>query len=171
MSSVPPDVLDRLRKMAGMLGSEHDGERAAASSMITRILVQHGCTWDEFISGKLNPPEIPESVRFHQPGHQRRRRGDTPPPPPPPPPPEPDWQDADPVVIPPDCPTEQFDDRVLRALAARAVDEDARGLYNLNGTDFLQDVGPLRSWTERQRIGLVKSLRRAWVIRRQAGYR
>ena len=143
MISVPPDVLDRLCKIAGMLGSEHVGERAAAAAKANEILARYKITWADVISGEAagNTAFTPSS---------------------PPPRPEPDWTDVDDGVVPQDIPDEDFSDGQLRACAARAVSEHQQGMYDLGGIDFLQDFGPMSSWTPRQRTGLVKTLRRAW---------
>lgn len=38
-------TLARFRKIVGLLGSEHEGERAAAAVMATRFLKNNGKTW------------------------------------------------------------------------------------------------------------------------------
>lgn len=151
MSSVPPDVFDRLRKIAGMLGCEHAGERAAAATKASDILARYRLIWSDVVSGEAagNTAFTPST----------------------PPPPEPDWTDVNDGVVPQDIPTEDFTDNQLRACAARAVSEHQQKLYDLGGTDFLEDVGPMSRWSLKQRTGLVKTLRRAWVIRRKAGFR
>jgi hypothetical protein len=153
MSSVPPDVLDRLRKIAGLLGSEHAGERAAAAAKANEILARYRITWADVVDGTAA-------------GNTSFTSGA-----PPRPEPEPDWQDVDDGVVPIDIPDDDFSDRQLRACAARAISEHQQKMYDLGDTDFLEDVSPLSYWTPKQRIGLVKSLRRAWVIRKKAGYR
>lgn len=40
-----PVDLDRFKKLAGLLGSEHAGERAAAALKCTELLKAHGLTW------------------------------------------------------------------------------------------------------------------------------
>lgn len=40
-----PADLERFRKIAGLLGSEHSGERAAAALKCTEFLASHGLTW------------------------------------------------------------------------------------------------------------------------------
>jgi hypothetical protein len=41
---------DRLVKLLGMLGSHHDGERAAAALKADQLVRQHGLTWHDVIS-------------------------------------------------------------------------------------------------------------------------
>ena len=46
---VPADVVDRLAKVAGLLGSDHDGERSAAAFRASTILHAAGLTWRELV--------------------------------------------------------------------------------------------------------------------------
>ena len=46
---LPPADLSRLEKLAGMLGSDFDGERAAAAAMASKLLQSHGLTWADVI--------------------------------------------------------------------------------------------------------------------------
>lgn len=41
------DVLVKFRKICGLLGSAHDGERATAASMANDLLSQHGMDWSK----------------------------------------------------------------------------------------------------------------------------
>jgi hypothetical protein len=47
---------DRLRKLCGMLGSQHDGERAAAAAKADAFVRSLGLSWGDVIG----PPIIPE---------------------------------------------------------------------------------------------------------------
>lgn len=50
---VPPltqETLRRLVKVLGMLGSDHDGERAAAALQASRLLRDRGLTWEEVLA-------------------------------------------------------------------------------------------------------------------------
>lgn len=47
--SVTPSDLDRFQKILGMLGSEHDGERAAAALKATSWLKEHGLSWSDMV--------------------------------------------------------------------------------------------------------------------------
>jgi hypothetical protein len=49
---------DRLRKLCGMLGSQHDGERATAAAKADALLRAAGLTWADVIG----PPIIPDHV-------------------------------------------------------------------------------------------------------------
>lgn len=42
-----PADLDRFRRILGMLGSEHTGERAAAALVATNFLEAHGLGWSD----------------------------------------------------------------------------------------------------------------------------
>lgn len=49
MSAVTPEVRTRLVKVLSMLNSPHDGERAAAGLLATRIIQSAGTDWDEIL--------------------------------------------------------------------------------------------------------------------------
>jgi hypothetical protein len=74
-----PTDLDRLIKLCGMLGSEHDGERANAGRAATDLLKRLDLTWSEVL-GK--PPTVTAAEA------QKPRAKKTKPQPPPPPPPQ-----------------------------------------------------------------------------------
>jgi hypothetical protein len=42
-------ALDRLSKLLGMLGSPHDGERANAAALATKLLTEHHWTWPNVV--------------------------------------------------------------------------------------------------------------------------
>jgi hypothetical protein len=42
-------VVERLARICGMFGSDHDGERASAAAMADKILRQHGVTWPQIL--------------------------------------------------------------------------------------------------------------------------
>ena len=44
-----PRVADRLAKLCGMLGSAHDGERAAAAALADALVREAGLTWRDVI--------------------------------------------------------------------------------------------------------------------------
>ncbi len=46
---LPPADLSRLEKLAGMLGSDFDGERATAAALASKLLQNHGLTWADVI--------------------------------------------------------------------------------------------------------------------------
>src|SRR4051812_18279276 len=69
--ALPPDKRTRLVRLLGMLGSDFDGERAAAAAKADELVRDLGLTWDAVVaSPALAPP---------------------PPPPPPVPPPSSNW--------------------------------------------------------------------------------
>jgi hypothetical protein len=51
--TLAPDDRMRLVKILGMLGSEHNGERAAAALHASAILAEHGLTWDDVLAGPM----------------------------------------------------------------------------------------------------------------------
>jgi hypothetical protein len=56
MDRLPPDALERLIKLLGMLGSAHDGERAAAGLKAHEFIRRHGLSWSDIIVA--TPPKI-----------------------------------------------------------------------------------------------------------------
>ena len=46
---IPPETRERLAKLCGMFGSDHDGERAAAALKADQIVRQNGFTWHDVI--------------------------------------------------------------------------------------------------------------------------
>lgn len=54
-----PRSADRLRKLCGMFGSAHDGERASAAAMADKLVRTAGLTWNEIIA----PPIVPNEWR------------------------------------------------------------------------------------------------------------
>jgi hypothetical protein len=50
---------DRLRKLCGMLGSEHDGERATAAAKADALLRAAGLTWADVITAPPIPDHVP----------------------------------------------------------------------------------------------------------------
>ena len=60
--SVPvlPDAdLTRFIRLAGMLGSDHAGERAVAALKATELLKAHRLTWAEVLGRLREPPDQP----------------------------------------------------------------------------------------------------------------
>jgi hypothetical protein len=68
-ASLSPAFADKLVKVLGMLGSDHDGEVAAAGRMAHSMLKAMGLTWGDVIK-----PAAPKSER---PKQQRRWRWPT----------------------------------------------------------------------------------------------
>jgi hypothetical protein len=90
MPAFVADEVDRLARIAGMLGSAHEGERATAAQMASAMLKAMGLTWTEVINRGLGagtcrqahegqaPPNDTESATSDQGysgswGHQARR--------------------------------------------------------------------------------------------------
>ena len=49
MTALPPADAARLVKFLGMLGSDHDGERASAGRMAHNLVTKHGLTWADVV--------------------------------------------------------------------------------------------------------------------------
>jgi hypothetical protein len=56
MGQLAPDTLERLVKLLGMLGSAHDGERAAAGLKAHELVRRHGLTWSDILLAAPAPP-------------------------------------------------------------------------------------------------------------------
>jgi len=56
-AALAPDTASRLIRVLGMLGSAHDGERAAAGLMAHRIIAGAGLTWETALAPLLGPPQ------------------------------------------------------------------------------------------------------------------
>lgn len=57
---IPPDLASKLAKVLGMLGSDHDGEIAAAGRRANMMIQKAGLTWGDVISPPTAPkPEPP----------------------------------------------------------------------------------------------------------------
>ncbi len=64
LAILPARDLDRLQKLAGLLGSDGDGERANAARMCTDLLRGHGLTWRDALTPALPRQSAkPEPVR------------------------------------------------------------------------------------------------------------
>jgi hypothetical protein len=68
-----PHSVDRLRKLCGMLGSVHDGERAAAAANADALVRSLGLSWAEIIAPPIVPEHSPRirSWRAHDSDWQR----------------------------------------------------------------------------------------------------
>lgn len=47
--SIPLDIRERLNKLLLLLGSNHEGESAAAAAKVTALLKQHGLDWHDLV--------------------------------------------------------------------------------------------------------------------------
>jgi hypothetical protein len=59
-SIIDPQSADRLAKLCGLFGSDHDGERANAAAMADRLIRDLGLTWREVLI--TSPPKAAVSV-------------------------------------------------------------------------------------------------------------
>jgi hypothetical protein len=78
--------VDRLAKVCGLLGSDHDGERASAAFQATKLLRSAGITWREFVEAAAWKAMSQEQVRAKPVKPPPKRK------PSPPPPTKPDWR-------------------------------------------------------------------------------
>jgi hypothetical protein len=58
MNRLDPQVVDRLIKLLGMLGSAHDGEIANAGRLAHALVHQRGLTWADIIAPPLAPQPL-----------------------------------------------------------------------------------------------------------------
>lgn len=75
MTALTPDLSTKLAKIAGMFGSAHDGERAAAAALADRLVRGAGLTWPDILRPSALPPP-----RFTAPPPQPWTPAWTPPP-------------------------------------------------------------------------------------------
>ena len=61
MNRLAPDALERLIKLLGMLGSAHDGERAAAGLKAHELIRRHGLCWSDILLA-APPPTTPPKL-------------------------------------------------------------------------------------------------------------
>ncbi len=68
MNNLDAKTADRLGKVLGLLGSEHDGERAAAAAKAHAMLVAAGVTWADLAKAVVKRPErkMPEMGTWRQ---------------------------------------------------------------------------------------------------------
>ncbi len=55
---------ERFVKLLGKLGSDHDGERANAASLCTKLLREHRLTWADVVAGKLTGGSAAQEQTF-----------------------------------------------------------------------------------------------------------
>jgi len=61
-----PAMADKLARICGMFGSDHDGERASAAAMADKIVRAHGLSWFDVISPQLSVSDstVAEKIAF-----------------------------------------------------------------------------------------------------------
>lgn len=52
-AALAPELAERLVKICGRLGSDFDGERAAAGLLASRLIADHGLTWGDVIGSTM----------------------------------------------------------------------------------------------------------------------
>jgi hypothetical protein len=68
--NAPDHVIDRLRKLLGLLGSDHENERAVAGRMASDLLRRHKLTWSDVVAVERPAPRAPVRV-WHEPRRHR----------------------------------------------------------------------------------------------------
>jgi hypothetical protein len=66
MDRLGPDELERLIKLLGMLGSAHDGERAAAGLKAHELVRRHGLTWSDVLLAAPQTPATPPRLGWRE---------------------------------------------------------------------------------------------------------
>jgi hypothetical protein len=64
------DTIERLARIAGMLGSAHEGERATAAEMASAMLKAMGLTWSEVIRRGLGAATCRQADQAHAPANE-----------------------------------------------------------------------------------------------------
>jgi hypothetical protein len=70
LASLPAKDADRLAKLAGLLGSDSDGERANAARLATDLLKRYGLTWRDALTPAPAHQVAPPTPAWPMP-HQR----------------------------------------------------------------------------------------------------
>ena len=70
--ALPAPSAERLVRIAGMLGSDFEGERANAAAAATRLLQQHGMTWRDLIECGCPAAARPPSPLWERADHRER---------------------------------------------------------------------------------------------------
>ncbi|UHC19450.1 hypothetical protein LRS73_31840 [Methylobacterium currus] len=71
MSMLPAPIAERLGKLIGRLGSDHDGEVVATSRAIQRTLKSAGCDLHDLAEALTAPPSPPQIVYRERPAAGR----------------------------------------------------------------------------------------------------
>ena len=62
MTALDPHAADKLAKLCGMFGSDHDGERATAAAKADQLIRSRGLRWSDVISPA--PTSTLDKIRF-----------------------------------------------------------------------------------------------------------
>ena len=65
--TLPAPIVDRLVKLCGMLGSAHDGERAAAALKADTLVRGHGLRWPDVIRPPNERPRVSPAEIWQEP--------------------------------------------------------------------------------------------------------
>ena len=63
MTALDPHAANKLAKLCGLFGSDHDGERAAAAAKADQLIRSHGLRWADVIAPPV-PTETTDRIRF-----------------------------------------------------------------------------------------------------------
>jgi len=62
MTALDAGTADKLARICGLFGSDHDGERATAAAMADRLLRSRGLTWAQVISIPTSPDIVEDMI-------------------------------------------------------------------------------------------------------------
>lgn len=152
------DALAHLRKLCGLLGSEHDGERATAARKATEFLRTQGLTWQDIRLGSkgggdggflkemtaaltyANKVLSERLEKLHR--ENEKLRGE--------------------LIHRRQTEMVRDPDKELRAEVREALTLDKRTPFmSAGGREFLSSVVRYRQWTDKQREAVLRTL--AWV--------
>lgn len=178
MGTFSPEALARFRKICGLLGSAHDGERAAAALKATELLRQHGLGWadvgvlaggaafGEEVRRTANRAEawqrdrddMAEVLRRYSEamrqgtGDPRRKYKY-----------EPEQHDVEAY------PTDETSEPCLRAMVEHYLGLVDAGELEMASfaSQFLRDLETRHRWTNSQREAVRRTLQRAWHDRQE----
>ena len=59
-----PNAANRLAKLCGLFGSDHDGERAAAAAKADELVRRHGLSWRQVLSPWQQSESVEEMIAY-----------------------------------------------------------------------------------------------------------
>lgn len=62
--TLDPTAADKLAKICGLFGSDHEGERASAALVADRIVKASGLAWLDFFEAHREPDSLPGLVKW-----------------------------------------------------------------------------------------------------------
>ena len=64
MTALDPSSAEKLAKVCGLFGSDHDGERASAAAQADRLVRQAGLSWQQILLPKIAPSTVEQMIDF-----------------------------------------------------------------------------------------------------------